>query len=287
MAAWADERGAVTIALSEHHGSDDGYLPSPIVVAAAIAARTQTVRISLAAVIAPLYDPLRLAEDLAVLDALSEGRIDVILGGGYVEAEFDMFGVRLAERAARLEEAVAVLRAAWTGEPFGFRGRTVRVTPTPHRPGGPPIVLGGASDPAARRAARIGDGYLPVSDDSWAAYRSEMVHLGKPDPGDRQMGAMVTTVVAADPDEAWDDLLPYFQHETNAYGAWLEDAGVAGPYRSASAEEVRHGGQYRIITPWECAMALEGFLMLHPMVGGIPPDRAWASLDLVDSVLPR
>src|SRR6202035_301081 len=100
---------------------------------------------------------LRLAEDLAVLDGLSEGRVDVVLGGGYVQGEFDMFGVPLAERPARVEEAVAVLRASWTGEPFEYRGRTVRVTPTPHRAGGPPILLGGASPAAARRAARIGD----------------------------------------------------------------------------------------------------------------------------------
>src|SRR5579872_6470946 len=134
MAAWADERGAVAIALSEHHGSDDGYLPSPIVVAAAIASRTRSVRISLAALIAPLYDPVRLAEDLSVLDALAEGRVDVILGGGYVQHEFEMYGVPLAERPARVEEAVSVLRAAFNGEPFAFRGRTGRVTPTPSRP---------------------------------------------------------------------------------------------------------------------------------------------------------
>jgi alkanesulfonate monooxygenase SsuD/methylene tetrahydromethanopterin reductase-like flavin-dependent oxidoreductase (luciferase family) len=287
MAAWADQRGAVTVALSEHHGSEDGYLPSPLVVAAAIASRTRTVRIMLAALIVPLYDPLRLAEDLSVLDALSEGRIDVVLGGGYVGEEFEMFGVPLAERPARVEEAVAVLRAAWAGEPFEFRGRTVRVTPRPHRPGGPPLLIGGSSPAAARRAARIGDGYVPVSDDSWPAYRAEMQRLGKADPGPRLTGPAVTTVVAADPEAAWDALLPYFLHETNAYGAWLEAAGVPGPYRSATADEVRNGGQYRIIGPEECAEELKGFLMLQPMVGGIPPDRAWASLEVVDSVLGR
>ncbi len=96
--AWADEHGFTSVTLSEHHGSPDGYLPSPLVLAAAIAARTRRLRIVLAAIVVPLHDPIRLAEDLAVLDVVSGGRIVPVLAAGYVESEFRTFGRRLADR---------------------------------------------------------------------------------------------------------------------------------------------------------------------------------------------
>jgi alkanesulfonate monooxygenase SsuD/methylene tetrahydromethanopterin reductase-like flavin-dependent oxidoreductase (luciferase family) len=293
MAAWADTHGGVAISISEHHGSDDGYLPSPIVFAAALAARTTNVRISIAALLAPLYDPLRLAEDLAVLDNLSGGRVDLLLANGYVADEFAMFGVPMAERGRRTTEVIETLRKAWTGEPFTFRDRTVRVTPAPYRPGGPPIVLGGSTDAAARRAARIADGYTPSTGDSWPAYRAEMVALGKPDPGERLDHPMVVTNLAEDPESAWPELLPYFLHETNAYGDWLDGAGLAGPYRRSTPEEVRTGGQYRVITPDQHASELRAmgpaaFAFFQPMVGGVPPSLAWRGLELFETqVLPQ
>ena len=149
MAEWADRHGALYVNVSEHHGVDDGYLPSALVMAGAIAARTTNVVISINALIAPFHDPLRLAEDIAVVDQLSRGRLSVTLAGGYVLDEFEMFGVDPSERPARVRETVAALRLAWTGEPFEFRGRTVRVTPTPAQPGGPRILLGGSSEAGA------------------------------------------------------------------------------------------------------------------------------------------
>jgi len=294
MARWADEHGGVSVGISEHHCSDDGYLPSPLTFAAAVAACTSNVRIGIGALITPLYDPIRLAEDLSVLDALSEGRLDVILGAGYVAEEFESFGVPLSERGARLTETVEALRRAWTGEPFEFHGRRVRVTPTPHRPGGPPLVLGGSTDAAARRAARIGDGFAPVSPASWSAYRAECLALGKPDPGEALVpDVVVTTFLAEDPDEAWPRLLPFFLHETNAYGRWLADAGMEGPYRVSTADEVRTDGRYRIVPPDDYAAELRAmgeraFAFFHPMVGGTPPAMAWECLRLYEErVLPQ
>src|SRR5262245_37153978 len=102
MAEWADRLGALTVAVSEHHGSDDGYLPSPLVMLSAIAARTTNVRLMAAALVAPFYDPIRLAEDLVVLDNISRGRVDLILGAGYVPSELAMYGVPSSTRPARL-----------------------------------------------------------------------------------------------------------------------------------------------------------------------------------------
>src|SRR3954453_8314910 len=117
MAEWADRLGCLTLGVSEHHGSPDGYLPSPLPMLAAMAARTTSARLMVAALIAPFYDPLRLAEDLVVLDHLSNGRVDLIVAGGYVRDEFAMYDVPMRERAARVTEARATLRAAFTGEP--------------------------------------------------------------------------------------------------------------------------------------------------------------------------
>ena len=177
MAEWAEGLGCVSIAISEHHGATDGYLPSPIPVVAAMAARTRQVRFNIAALIAPFYEPLRLAEDLIVLDHLSRGRVDVIVAGGYVHEEFAMFGVPMNERAKRVTETVSTLRGAFSGEPFTFRGREVRVTPGPYRQGGPSVSLGGSSEVAARRAARIADGFEPSVPEVWEFYRDEVQQL--------------------------------------------------------------------------------------------------------------
>ena len=154
MAQWADALGCLSIAVSEHHGSPDEYLPSPVPMLAAMAARTSAARLMVAALIAPFYDPLRLAEDLLVLDNLSRGRVDLIVAGGYVREEFAMYGVPMADRGERVTALVATLKDAFTGEPFEYRGRTVHLTPSPFGPGGPSIILGGSSEAATRHAAR-------------------------------------------------------------------------------------------------------------------------------------
>jgi alkanesulfonate monooxygenase SsuD/methylene tetrahydromethanopterin reductase-like flavin-dependent oxidoreductase (luciferase family) len=288
MCEWADRRGALFVSLSEHHGSGDDYLPSPLVMAAAIAARTKRVRIGINALVASFHDPLRLAEDAAVVDLLSGGRLDLTLAGGYVKDEFDMFGVALSERPARVREAVAALRAAWTGEPFEFRGRTVRVRPRPAQPGGPKILLGGTSEGAARRAARIADGFIPSEPGCWQFYRDECLKLGKADPGPGMTGQGDLVILAEAPDAAWPELGPYFLHETNAYGAWQAAAKVAATYSpQESIDELRASGRYRILTPGDYAAELEeggfAFAVLHPMVGGIPPDLAWRHLRLFEA----
>jgi alkanesulfonate monooxygenase SsuD/methylene tetrahydromethanopterin reductase-like flavin-dependent oxidoreductase (luciferase family) len=288
MAEWADRLGAVSLTVSEHHGSPDGYLPSPLPMLAAMAARTTTVNLMVAAIIAPFYDPLRLAEDLVVLDHLSKGRVDVIVAGGYVEDEFDMFGVPIGERAKRVTETVATLRAAFTGESFDFRGRTVRVTPAPYREAGPGVLLGGSSDAAARRAARIADGFIPSIPDVWGAYRDECLKLGKPDPGPSMIPPAHTIALATDVEQGWRDFGPYFLHETNAYGKWIADSGTAGPYKEVTdIDTLRAMGEYSVVTPDHMIADLKGepfpFAIFHPMCGGTPPDLAWSSLKLFEA----
>lgn len=116
MAEYADRHGFHSINLSEHHGADDGYNPSPMILASAIAARTEKVRIVFTVMILPLHDPVRVAEDIAVLDNVSGGRVVLGVAGGYIEAEFRMFGRNIADRPRLVEEGIAILRRAWTGE---------------------------------------------------------------------------------------------------------------------------------------------------------------------------
>ena len=292
MAEWADGLGCVSIAVSEHHTSPDGYLPSPLPMAAAMVARTTNVQFMVAALIAPFYDALRLAEDMTVLDNLSRGRVDLILAGGYVREEFAMYGVPMSERARRVTETVATLRAAFTGEPFEFRGRTVRITPPPYRPDGPAIMLGGSSEPAARRAARIADGFIPSVPEVWDFYRDEVQRLGRSDPGPSPIGENRTVALATDADKGWEQMGPYFLHETNAYGAWQAQDDIASPYRTVDdVDELKAKGQYAVLTPDELIAELKAapfpFAFFHPLCGGIPPDLAWSSLRLFENeVLP-
>ncbi len=292
MAEWADALGCVSIAVSEHHGSPDGYLPSPVPMVAAMGARTKHVRFLVAALIAPFYDPLRLAEDLVVLDNLTAGRVDVVVAGGYVREEFAMYGVPMRDRPRLVRETVVTLRAAFSGEPFEHRGRTVQVTPSPFREHGPAILLGGSSDAAARRAARIADGFIPSVPHVWDAYRDEMQSLGRPDPGPSPIGDNRVVALATDPDAGWRAMAPFFLHETNSYGDWQAQDDVASPYRTVTdIDALRATGQYAVLTPAQMVDQLEAaefpFAFLHPLCGGTPPQLAWSSLRLFErEVLP-
>jgi alkanesulfonate monooxygenase SsuD/methylene tetrahydromethanopterin reductase-like flavin-dependent oxidoreductase (luciferase family) len=292
MAEWADRLGGMAVSVSEHHGSQDGYIPSPIPLLAGMAARTTNIGFSVAALIAPFYEPIRLAEDMVVLDNLSKGRVDLIIGAGYVPEEFAMFDVAMKDRVKLVTEVVATLKAAFTGKPFEFRGRTVHVTPAPYRPGGPTISLGGSTEPAARRAARIADGFVPTAPEVWEFYRDEVQKLGRPDPGPSPVGPTRTVALAEDPERGWEQMSPYFLHETNAYGAWLAPHGLAAPYRIVSdTDALRTTGQYAVLTPdqfiAEQKQAAIPHAFFHPLCGGIPIDLAWSSLRLFENeVLP-
>jgi alkanesulfonate monooxygenase SsuD/methylene tetrahydromethanopterin reductase-like flavin-dependent oxidoreductase (luciferase family) len=291
--AWADEQGFFSVTLSEHHGSPDGYLPSPRVLAAAVAARTRKLRILIAALIAPLHDPIALAEDLAVLDLLSDGRVTPLLSGGYVASEFEGFGKKLGDRKAYMDEIVDVLTRAWTGEPFEYRGRRVRVTPCPKRRPRPPVWMGGSSVAAARRAARCADYFIPSQPEYFEIFRQERLALGKPDPGPPPHQSDIFVYVADDPDATWEEIAPYLLHETNAYGRWVAEAGTASPYDIFdNTDDLRASGRYPIFTPDELIEKARGMgplepVLLHPLAGGMDPDLSWESLRLVETrVLP-
>jgi alkanesulfonate monooxygenase SsuD/methylene tetrahydromethanopterin reductase-like flavin-dependent oxidoreductase (luciferase family) len=291
---WADRLGFASVTISEHHGSPDGYLPSPIVFGAGVAARTKNMRLLLGAIIVPLHDPLRLAEDIAVLDVLSNGRVIAVLAGGYVDSEFRAFGKRLADRAKVMDEIVPFLERAWTGEPFQHNGVTVRVMPRPVQRPRPILFMGGGSKAAARRAARVADHFMPTLPEYFEEFRAERKRLGKPDTGPLPRTAGNFLYVAEDPDAAWEKIAPHAMHEMNAYGKWMSEAGTAGPYAPISdPKALRATGNYPILTPDEVVALAKGMgpldaLLFHPLMGGMDPELSWASLELLEKkVLPR
>ena len=159
--AWADARGFSSVTLTEHHATTDGYLPSPMILGAAIAGSTEHLLIRLSLILLPLYHPLRAAEDLAVLDLISGGRLRVTVGLGYRPEEYEQLGVVMKHRPSLMEEGVETLKRAWTGEPFEYQGRTVRVLPRPAQRPRPLIAMGGAS-PASARRGRVDRRRLPA-----------------------------------------------------------------------------------------------------------------------------
>jgi alkanesulfonate monooxygenase SsuD/methylene tetrahydromethanopterin reductase-like flavin-dependent oxidoreductase (luciferase family) len=284
MAAWADRVGLDTIVLSEHHDADDGFLPSPIVAAAAVAGRTERIGISLSALLLPLYDPIKAAEDLAVLDLLSDGRVVTVLGLGYRPEEYAMFDAPWDERGGWFDECIETLLRAWTGERFEFRGQSVRVTPRPGTRPHPTVFVGGRSRPAARRAARFDLPFFPDSGDPELrrAYEDACRAEG------REPGFVITpppkvsyTFVHDDPDRYWDRIGPHLLHEALTYRGWQQDGSTSSASTDAATlDELRAGSLFEIMTPAQAvsAFAAGRMALLYPLCGGIPPELAWESL---------
>lgn len=293
MAAWADEQGFDLISLSEHHGAEDGYLPSPVALAGCIVGRTRRVQIRVVALLLPLYDPVKLAEDLAILDIASDGRVGIVAGMGYRPVEYEMFGIDWATRGQRMDDCLTALLSAWSGEPFEFEGRRVQVTPRPQSRPHPFVAVGGHGRNAARRAARFGLPFQPAvnTPEVLALYRSECGRLGVENPMAIPPGSGEMVYVSEDPDRTWDEIGRYLLYEAQTYASWqLPGQRSAVCSDATSVAELRAEGRYLVLTPEECVARARGpfaSTVLYPLCGGIPPELAWPSLELYASrVLP-
>jgi alkanesulfonate monooxygenase SsuD/methylene tetrahydromethanopterin reductase-like flavin-dependent oxidoreductase (luciferase family) len=288
QAAYADEHGIEALALPEHHAFEDGYLPSPLPVAAALAARTRRISISVSALIVNLHDPLRLAEDMAVVDHLSAGRVTYTIGLGYRRQEYELFGRPWASRARDVEERVELLRAAWRGEPVAFAGRAARITPRPFTDPHPFLLYGGGSEAAARRAARLGLGFQPqVSERALRdLYRDECRRLGRepglvlmPPPGP------VAVFCAADPDRFWARYGEYLLADARATHAQHGDLPSFVKDASTTVAGLRAAGRYAVLTPDElvarCRSREIRVVTAHPLCAGLPAEPSWESLRLM------
>ncbi|BBU21339.1 LLM class flavin-dependent oxidoreductase [Mycobacterium xenopi] len=295
MCAWAETRGCLGAVLCEHHGSEDGYLPTPLILASAVAARTERLALT-SVVLLPLYDPVRLAEEMAVLDIISRGRVSYILGLGYRREEYEHFGVDMGARGRIADEYVQLLRRLLRGETVVRDGRRVKVTPPPCTAGGPLLMWGGGSLAAARRAGKYGLPFLaqanvPGSQETYdAACRAHGHEPGMTLLPDRDTPSVC--FVAEDIDRAWDELGPYLLHDARTYADWNPgneiSAGIADVH---TVDELRAISRtYRIFTVPQAIDHLQsgGMLTLAPLCGGLPPDIAWPYLERVaNDVVPE
>jgi alkanesulfonate monooxygenase SsuD/methylene tetrahydromethanopterin reductase-like flavin-dependent oxidoreductase (luciferase family) len=291
QAQWADEHGFDAILVNEHHGSPDGYLPAPLVFAAAVAARTARIRIWISALVLPLHDPVAAAEELAVLDLISGGRVTLVVASGYRAAEFDMFGADFAHRATLATEGIRVLRQAWSGEPFEHAGHVITVLPRPAQRPGIPVVLAGSSPGSARRAAREADGYKPSRPELVQVYLEELRRAGRPAPlVPPSLAAEPAVYVSRQPADDWPLIAPHAVYDTNMYAEWTrEQPGVSRHTGARDPVAVAQSGNYPVLTPGQCVERIKAGYGLHlkPLLAGLAPDVAWRSLRLIESdVLP-
>lgn len=297
--AAAEALGFDSVWLTEHHFTDDGYTPSPLVIAAAIGARTTRMRIGTNLMILPLQDPLRIAEDAATLSLLTGGRFDLGVGGGYRQLEFDQFGRDLRHRPSLMEEAVAIIRAAWSGKPVDFHGKRfdvagLRVTPVPEHP--PRLLLGGLSAPAMARAAAIGDGFLSTGGIGHDIYTDALRAQGKR-PEDGAIYAGHWGIISDDPEREAARVGPHVLYQANTYIRW----GAFGPPETTpefpDAAAAIAGGLYEL---WDVETAVDelgALLASWPQIKDIhfwakfPGERfedGWRRIELLaEKVLPR
>jgi alkanesulfonate monooxygenase SsuD/methylene tetrahydromethanopterin reductase-like flavin-dependent oxidoreductase (luciferase family) len=280
VAAWSETVGFEGAWVPEHHDAEDGYMPAPQVALAAIAARTKTLRLGSAIALAPLYHPVRFAEECAVLDIISGGRLEMALAIGYRRREYDIFGEDFGKRGSRFDEFLQIATKLWAGETVSFEGKhyTVKdahITPPPPR-GRIPLYIGGFAEKALARVAKYADGYFG-NEEVCDLYAEKLKAEGK-DPakaGIRIQGLFLA--VAHDPERAMEELAPYYHHVNNSYGVWLNEdkaIGLDDPMlKPMDLDAFKKSGILQILTPEQAIakfkamqerIAVEHFMMMMP-----------------------
>jgi len=273
----AEQLGFDSIWMTEHHFCDDGYTPSPLVMAGAIGARTRRMRIGTNLMILPLHNPVRIAEDAATLSLLTGGRFDLGVGIGYRELEFREFGRELKQRPSLMEEGFAIIRKAWAGERLNFEGKRfkvgdVRITPAPEH--APRLFLGGMAEPAIDRAARIADGFLSTGGIGNDVYVKCLEKNGRR-PEDGVIIAGHWALISDDPEREAAIVGPHALYQSNQYIEW----GAFGPPettpRFPDAATALQMGLYEL---WDADTAVANLTELLATYPQIQDVHFWAQL---------
>jgi alkanesulfonate monooxygenase SsuD/methylene tetrahydromethanopterin reductase-like flavin-dependent oxidoreductase (luciferase family) len=294
MAEYGETRGINTFCLEEHHTTNDGWNPVPLTSAGVILGRTRSLRVLVGALLVPLQDPLRLAEQITALDLASGGRLSVVAGIGYRPEEYAAAGISWDDRGQRMDDNLDSMIKAWSGLPFEHQGRIVQITPKPLSDYRTLLVMGGTSRPAARRAARLGLAFIMTSHhpELMAYYEEQCAAHGTTPIGVMPPPENGVWLLAEDPDRAWAERGENLLHEARQYAAWNADTTnkPTNFSRARTLEELRAEGVYRILTPEDAVeryAANPGTLSFHPMCGGIGPEGAWETVTLcAERVLP-
>lgn len=301
---WLDGIGLDLVWFTEHHFLDDGYLPSWIPVASAMAARTKHARFSCDVCLLPFNHPIRLAEDLAVLDTLSNGRVELGVGMGYAPHEFKGFGLPVSRRVSLTDEGIAVLKLAFTGEKFSFRGKRydfqdVTIRPGYVQAGGPPLWVAAMSEAGAQRCARADANLLPQGPRSTVLdpWRAELAATGR-DPDSYRVGIIRSCLVTDDPDRDWPAVRQAERYRMSTYARFQQDLGSgagAGGVRG-NTEEARIPQAWVVGNVEHCVAELSAFvkeygitdLVTWAVPPGLTPDQMNPSLErYFRDVVPR
>lgn len=224
----AEQEGFASAWVSEHHGTDDDYLPSVFPMCGALVEATNSMTIGTSLALAPFYEPVRLAEDAAVIDLLSGGRFQLGLGLGYRDWEFEQFDVPKSERVARLVDCVRVCKRAWSGEYFSYDGHAfqyedARVTPTPVQGEDLPVLVGAYAERGVRRAARIADGYI-AGGDSKDVVERQFGWVADEAGDEFPTYVLRDAFVGESADDAWEKMRPGITHTKETYAEWFSES---------------------------------------------------------------
>jgi alkanesulfonate monooxygenase SsuD/methylene tetrahydromethanopterin reductase-like flavin-dependent oxidoreductase (luciferase family) len=290
----AEELGFDSLWLTEHHFTDDGYLPSMIPMAAALAARTTRVTIGTYVLLAPFHHPVKLAEDTAVTDVISNGRLRLGLGLGYRPEEFEGFGIPRNERLGRTLETIEIMRRAWTGERFDFAGkyfnfRGVRVLPRPVSRPHPEILWGAAATKAIERAARMDLGFACVGGRrEIGIYHDALKAQGK-DPARFSVVSSRVVHIAPSVEQAWAEAGPAMMYQAELYAQWIAVGYGRDPKQSFIRPDPDRLKRSGILGPVDhVRRRIEEVIDETPMtefivcgqLPGLDPAKAWQSLEL-------
>src|SRR5271165_1598423 len=276
LVADAERRGAGAVWLTEHHGLEDGYLSQPLALAAALAVRTHSIRIGTAVLLAPLRHPLHVAEQAALVDVLSAGRLELGLGAGYVRSEFEAFGADEARRYQTTEACVRRLQALFAGG--GLR-------PPPVQPD-LPIWLGYQGPRGARRAGALGVGLLSLDGELYSHYLRGRTDAGLTGPG--RVGGVVNMLLARDPEQALEQFLPHLAYHLNSYRMAMTDGREGRPPRVLEVDELRR--EFRATGAargFKVADAGQACAELAAMTAGLPVEHLlfWCRIGAMPDVL--
>jgi alkanesulfonate monooxygenase SsuD/methylene tetrahydromethanopterin reductase-like flavin-dependent oxidoreductase (luciferase family) len=284
MCEEAERLGAHSVWLTEHHLFDDGYLPQPLTFAAAVAARTRRVRIGTAILIGPLHSAAEIAENAAVVDLISGGRLDLGLGSGYRIPEFELYGADIATRYGENDRRVRELRAIWAEG---------RVTPAPAQER-VPIWLGYQGPQGARRAGRLGEGLLTANRALYGPYRDALVEAGH-DPAIARMTGGIQAWITDDPEADWPLIRPHLAYQLDSYRRHMvEGTGQPEP-RPVDPDRIRQQGLDGMLrgflhaTPADAAATIRAFTAGAPVetvyifasLGGTPDELVARHVEVI------
>ena len=296
---FAEELGFDSVFTTEHHFTEDGYSPSLMPIEAAWAARTKRVKLGSFVLLLCMQNPLRLAEDAATVDIISNGRLILGMGLGYRDEEFEAFGVAKDQSGRIMDEALEVLIRAWTEEDFTFEGvhfqyRNVNLTPKPVQQPRPEIWVGQAGRPGVRRVAQWGlEGFCGApTAETYQLYLDKCREFGTEPKAQAQ--TLLFGHVHEDHEKAWAEAEPYATHVHQYYQKWRGAAGDTGRFQGSPKDDFVIGDPDHWVRRIQQAVEAQSggirpnHLLVQLQLAGMPHEMAMRSIELfANRVLPH